>query len=300
MSLDLFQKLKANRSTSDNVSALLSQIDKSESKSYNDEREWKLTVDQAGNGSAIIRFLPGPKDEKFEKLYNHGFKNPLSGKWFIENCPTTIGLECPVCSENSKLWNTGIPQNQEIVRGRKRNLKYISNIYVVSDPKNPEAEGRVFLFKFGPKIFEKIKLAAKPLFPGVKPCNVFDLWDGANFQLLCTMVKKQRNYDSSVFEARGQLIQDEDVLKKIWDAQYDLSEFVDPSQFKSYEELEKKFKDFCSSGEETTSVRDHIQPEVYSSGTLDTSEDKSSKYQKFLDKFSNSSTEEEEGDDIPF
>jgi len=297
MPSDIFQKLKANRGTSDNVSSLLSQIDKVETKSFDDERQWKLTVDQAGNGSAIIRFLPGPKDEKFEKLYNHAFKNPLSGKWFIENCPTTIGLDCPVCSENTKQWSTGIPQNQEIVRVRKRNLKYISNIYVVADPKNKEAEGRVFLFKYGPKIFEKIKLAAKPLFPGVKPCNVFDMWEGANFQLLCTMVKKQRNYDSSVFESRSQLIEDEEVLQKIWESQFALSEFVDPAQFKSYVEIEKKFKDFCSSGETNSSVRDHIQPESYASGAVDTSEDKSSKYQKFLDKFSSSS---EEDDDIPF
>lgn len=196
------------------------------------------------------------------------------------------------CKENSVLWNTGVPQNQEIVRTRKRNLKYISNIYVISDPKNPENEGRVFLFKYGPTIFEKIKLAAKPVFPGIKPCNVFDLWDGANFQLVCTLVKKQRNYNSSVFESRSQLVADEEVLKKIWECQYALNEFVDPAQFKRYEELEKKFKDVCSGGESTSTVREHIKSEIQ----LDTSEDKSTKYQKFLDKFSSS----EEDDETPF
>ena len=193
---------------SGSVDSLIKNIEKN-TKSFVDDRAWKPTVDTNGNGFAIIRFLPISRLDMelvdnaddaapYVKYYNHAFKNVVSGKWFIENCPTSIGLECPCCISNTKLWQSGIEANRDIVsKHRKRQTKFVANIYVIQDPKNPEAEGKVFLFTFGPKILEKIKSCSQKEFPDSVPFNPFDFWKGANFRLKIKDVKGQRNYDSS-------------------------------------------------------------------------------------------------------
>lgn len=207
-----------------------------------DERFWTPTVDKAGNGYAVIRFLPAPGDEEetFVQLFSHAFQGP--GGWYIENSLTTIRQEDPVSEYNSKLWNSGIEANKEIARKQKRKLTYISNIYVVSDPGNPDNEGKVFLFKYGKKIFDKIKEAMVPQFADEIAVNAFDLWSGANFKLKIRNLDGYRNYDKSEFDSPGPLFKDDDELERIWKQEYSLQDLVAPNQFKSYEELKKKLQ----------------------------------------------------------
>lgn len=209
-----------------------------------DERYWTLTTDDAGNGYAVIRFLPAPDGEEypFVKMYNHAFKDPKTGKWYIENSRTTIGEADPVGEANSELWNTGTDANKEIVRARKRQLKYISNILVISDPKNPENEGKVFLFKYGAKIFGMIENALEPKFPDETPYNPFDFWQGADFKLKAHVVEKQRSYERSGFDAPKPLFDGDDAaLEQLWAKQYSLQAEIAPDKFKSYEQLKTRF-----------------------------------------------------------
>lgn len=247
----------ASLKKSGNVESLLKNIEKSSSKSYVDDRQWKPTVDTSGNGFAIIRFLPISDSDiqlvedaddalPYVKYYTHAFKNLINGKWFIENCPTSIGGECPVCERNTKLWNSGIESNKDIVsKHRKRQTKFVANIYVIQDPKNPEAEGKTFLFTFGPKILDKIKACSVKEFPDSVPFNPFDLWKGANFRLKIKNDKYgQRNYDASSFDKPEPLSTDDSLLEKIWESEYGLNEsFLGKSQFKTYNELEKRLND---------------------------------------------------------
>lgn len=208
---------------------------------FSDDRFWAPEVDKTGNGYAIIRFLPEVDGENvpFVKIFNHGFKEGT--QWFIENCPTSIGLPCPVCDNNSVLWKTGIKENQQIVRDRKRKIQYISNILVLQDSKHPENEGKNFLFKFGSKIFEKIAQAIEPEFEDETPFNPFDFWEGANFKIKIRNVEGFRSYDKSEFDSPEALLEgDEEMLEALWKKQYKLQEFLDSSQFKSYNELEGK------------------------------------------------------------
>lgn len=219
--------------------------------SYGDDRVWKLEVDKAGNGTAVIRFLPrtiktvNGVEEMDElpwiRIYNHGFQGP-TGRWFIEECPSTIGKECPVCQANSELWNSGIEANKEIVRKRKRRMSYIANVLIISDPKHPENEGQVRLFKFGKKIFDKIMDKARPTFEDEDPVNVFDLWAGADFKLRQRKVEGYPNYDQSVFMESSQIADSDEAILEIVNRQYLLKEFTDPSKFKPFEELDKKMK----------------------------------------------------------
>ena len=212
-----------------------------------DERFWELPVDKSGTGSAVIRFLPAPADHELPYVlrYAHGFQNKTSGKWLIENCPTTMGQNtpCPICERNSELWNTGLESNKTIVRERKRGLSYFSNIYVVNDPVNPENNGKVFLFRFGPKIFEKITNKISPEFADETPVNVFDFWEGANFRLKAVKVAGQRSYDHSSWDTEGPLFkcasEDElnSKLEEVYNSEYSLKELVDPKEFKSYDQL---------------------------------------------------------------
>lgn len=206
-----------------------------------DKRFWAPQRDKAGNAYAVIRFLPEIKegDVPFVKVFDHGFKGP--GGWYIEKSLTTIGKDDPVSEFNSKLWDSGIEANKEIARRQKRRLKYISNIYVVSDPKNPENEGKVFLFRYGKKIFDKINEKMNPQFPDEKPAYPFDWFEGCNFKLKVHMVGEFPNYDKSEFESSSQLA-DEKRMMQIAQQRYDLSEFVDPKRggFKSYEELKRR------------------------------------------------------------
>ena len=205
-----------------------------------DDRLWKLECDKANNGYAVIRFLPAPdgEDLPFVKVYSHAFQGP--GGWLIDNCLTTLGQNCPVCEANRELWNTGSKDNQSIVRDRKRKLSYFANIYVVKDPVNPANEGRVFLYKFGKKIFDKITAAMQPEYEDEQAIDPFDFWQGANFKMKIKNVAGYRNYDSSEFAKPEPLLDDDDALEAIWKKQYSLEEFTRPDQFKTYEELEKR------------------------------------------------------------
>lgn len=212
-----------------------------------DTRFWKLERDKAGNGMAVIRFLPAPAVDGDDALpwvryFDHGFKGP-SGKWYIENSLTSIGQKDPVSEYNSSLWNASSDENswqRKQARDQKRRLHYIANIYVIKDPANPENEGKVKLFKFGKKIFDKITLAMNPEYEGDSPMNPFDLWNGANFKLRTRTVAGYPNYDQSVFESSKPLSDDDAELEKIWKSEYSLKEFLDSKNYKTYDELKKR------------------------------------------------------------
>ena len=217
-----------------------------EKKGYGDDRFWKLEGDKAGNGTATLRFLPRVEGDELPwvRIFSHGFQGP-TGKWYIENSLTTLGENDPVGELNSQLWNSGIEANKEIARVQKRRLSFIANVLVVSDPKHPENEGKVFLFKFGKKIFDKIMDKARPTFEDEKPVNVFDLWAGANFKLRMRKVAGYTNYDESNFMEPAE-IGDEDTLLTVVNSQHKLSEFTDRKNFKSYDELKKKLDEVLS------------------------------------------------------
>jgi len=205
-----------------------------------DDRYWKPEMDKSGVGSAIIRFLPAPEGEDLPwvKMYSHGFQGP--GGWYIENSLTTIGQKDPVSEYNRGLWNSGSEKDKETVRKQKRKLSYFANIYVVKDPAHPENEGKVFLFKFGKKIFDKILNAMQPEFDDEDPINPFDFWTGANFRLKIRKVEGYWNYDKSEFDSSSPLMDDDDALEAIWKKEYSLSATLAADQFKSYDELEKR------------------------------------------------------------
>lgn len=237
-----FDALKKNRSKSlDKLNAQLSQIAQ---KSYSDPNEgkfWKPTRDKAGNGFAIIRFLPAPAGEEmpFVRMWDHGFQGP-TGLWYIENSLTTINKDDPVSELNSKLWNSGVEADKEQARKQKRRLKYIANIYVVKDSANPENEGKVFLYSFGKKIFDKLNDLMNPSFEDESPVNPFDLWEGADFRLKIRQFEGYPNYDKSEFDSPSPLLDDDDKLEEIWKQEHSLQEIVDPKHFKSYDELKAK------------------------------------------------------------
>ena len=225
---------------------LLQQVQKDESpatekKSYVDERLWKPNVDKSGNGYAVIRFLPAPKGEELPwvRVWNHAFQGP-TGQWFIENSLTTLNQKDPVSEYNSQLWNSGVESDKEIARKQKRKLQYYSNIYVVSDPSNPENEGKVFLYKYGKKIFDKLMEAMQPAFEDETPINPFDLWEGANFKLKIRKVDGYWNYDKSEFESTSPLKGSDTELESIYNGEHSLADFVAPSNFKSYDELKAR------------------------------------------------------------
>jgi hypothetical protein len=235
-----FQNLKKQSKLGSLTEKLVREVEKMSSSSSKDERVWSLNVDKTGNGYAVIRFLPSPEGEDlpFVKVYSHAFQGP--GGWLIDNCLTTLNQKCPVCEHNSTLWNSGVDANKEIARKQKRKLTYVSNIYVVKDPTNPENEGKVFLFKYGKKIFDKLTAAMQPEFEDEQAIDPFDFWNGANFKLKAKNVAGYRNYDSSEFASPSALNDDDEVLEAIWKKQYSLSEFVSPTEYKSYEELKKR------------------------------------------------------------
>ena len=229
-----------------NYQSLASEMDKmaKKSESYKDDRMWKADTDKTGNGYAEIRFLPAPdgEDLPWARVWNHGFRGP--GGWYIENSLTTIGLKDPVSEMNSQLWASGSDDDKKIARDRKRKLSYISNILVVSDPKNPQNEGKVFLFRYGKKIFEKIQEAMNPQFQDEKPTNPFDFWNGATFKLKIRQVEGYTNYDRSEFSAPSAVLGGDDAaIEKLLKKQYSLKEFTDPKSFKTYEELKTRLRD---------------------------------------------------------
>ena len=221
----------------------------SESNNKNDDRYWQPEVDKAGNGYAVIRFLAPPKGEELPwvRIWNHGFQGP-TGKWYIENSLTTLGKQDPVSELNTELWNSGSEANKEVARKQKRKLTYITNILVVQDTKHPENEGKVFLYKFGKKIFDKIKDVAEPQFEDEKPLNPFDFWEGANFKLKIRNVEGYRNYDKSEFDSPSPVSNDDSIIESIWGKQHSLTAFLEPKNFKSYDELKKKLNMVLSNG----------------------------------------------------
>lgn len=237
-----FDALKKSRSKS--LDKLNEQLDKISSKSYSDPNEgkfWKPTRDKAGNGFAIIRFLPAPAGEEmpFVRIWDHGFQGP-TGQWYIENSLTTLNQDDPVSEYNSKLWNTGLESDKELARKQKRRLKYVANVYVVKDSGNPENEGKVFLYQFGKKIFDKLNDLMNPSFEDEDPVNPFDLWEGANFRLKIRQFEGYPNYDKSEFDAPSALFDDDDKLESVWQKEHSLQELLDPKNFKSYAELKTK------------------------------------------------------------
>lgn len=247
-----FASLK--QTSQDSLRKLTEQMNKmnpdSDSKKSGDENFWKPTVDKAGNGSAIIRFLPAPEGEDvpFVRYWDHGFQGP-GGKWYIEKSLTSIGEKDPVAEYNSKLWkesdNDDSPQRKQ-ARKQKRRLHYVANIYVVKDPGNPENNGKVFLYDFGKKIFEKLNSLMHPVEDGIeekKPINPFDLWTGANFYLRMRQVDGYRSYETSSFGESKPLLDDDKQLEAVWKQEHSLKAFLDPSKYKSFAELEKRLSD---------------------------------------------------------
>jgi hypothetical protein len=210
---------------------------------FTDDRFWELKTDKSGTGTAIIRFLMAPEGEDFPftRFWEHAFKGP--GGWCWQNCLTSIGKDCPICQANSVLWNTEIEANKEVARKRKRKLKYVANILVVKDPKSPENNGKVFLFKFGAKIFEKLNDLMSPVVEGVEPQNPFDFWEGSNFQLIQTKGEGgYPNYDKSKFDNISAISAKDKDIEAIWKQEHKLAEFLDPKKFLSEADLKAKFE----------------------------------------------------------
>jgi len=237
-----FAALKKNRSGS--LDKLNKQLEQISSKSYSDPNEgkfWKPTRDKAGNGFAIIRFLPAPGEEDmpFIRVWDHGFQGP-TGLWYIENSLTTINQDDPVSEFNSKLWNTGNESDKDQARKQKRRLKYVANVYIVKDSGNPDNDGKVFLYSFGKKIFDKLNDMMNPSFEDENPVNPFDLWEGANFRLKIRQFEGYPNYDKSEFDSPEPLFEDDGKLEELWKSEHSLNELVDAKNFKPYAELKAK------------------------------------------------------------
>lgn len=256
---------------SNDFSALLKKVDEINKPTYDrDETDnyWKPTQDKAGNALAVIRFLPGPAVDGEEALpwtqyWDHGFQNKLTGKWYIEKSLTTLGQKDPVSEYNTQLWNASADDNspeRKQAREQKRRLHYVSNIYVVSDPKNPQNEGKVFLFKYGKKIFDKITKMMNPDLESEAKVNPFNLWNGANFKLKMTRQSGYPNYDESVFLAPGPLSDDDAELERIWKTEYSLKEIIDPKNFKTYDQLKARLDDV--NGLTSDSTRTSRPPKV--------------------------------------
>jgi len=264
-----FSDLKKQSKLGNLTAKLVKEVEKMNTSSgSSDDRLWKLDVDKSGNGYAVIRFLPAPNGEDlpFVKLYSHAFQGP--GGWYIENSLTTLGGKDPVSELNSELWNNGTDAGKELARKQKRKLTYVSNIYVVKDPTNPSNEGKVFLFKYGKKIFDKLTAAMQPEFEDEEAIDPFDFWQGANFKLKAKNVAGYRNYDSSEFAAQGALLDDDDAMEAIWKKQYSLAELVAADQFKSYDDLKKRL-DYVLGSKGSRRVDEEVaEEEEYSRGPV--------------------------------
>ena len=260
---------------SNSLDKLLGEVQKEnapqEKKSYKDERLWKPEVDKSGNGYAVIRFLPAVEGEDmpWAKVWNHAFQGP-TGQWYIDNSLTTLGQKDPVSEMNSAYWNTGIESDKEIARKQKRKLQYFSNIYVVSDSKHPENEGKVFLFRYGKKIFDKLMAAMQPEFEDEKAINPFDFWEGANFKLKIRKVAGYWNYDSSDFDSAKALFDNDEQIEEVWKQQYPLAEFSAASNFKSYEELKTRLDAVLSGSVTVGNVTNEMEDAPIAAPVVDT------------------------------
>ena len=277
-----FKDLKNNRMN--NLQSLTKQVEKlAEKPSYEDERIWKCERDKTGNGYAVVRFLPAPTNEDvpWVRLWSHGFKGP--GGWYIENSLTTprsdapSGTDDPVSKANTTLWNSGIESDKNIARDRKRKLSYYSNILILEDSTNAQNEGKVFLFRYGKKIFEKIESVMNPEFKDEEPMNPFDFWSGANFKLKIRQVEGYANYDKSEFASPSPLFDGDDAkLEDVWKQQHSLQGLLAPENFKSYQELEARFNTVTASGtgsDYNETIEESSADPVASPATESTSED---------------------------
>jgi hypothetical protein len=259
-----FENMKSNsRSSFEKLTGELDKLSK-KSDSYKDDRIWKPELDKASNGYAVIRFLPAPKNEDLPwvRVFNHGFKGP--GGWYIENSLTTLGQKDPVSEMNTQLWNSGVESDKDIARNRKRRLSYYANILVVSDPKNPENDGKVFLYKFGKKIFDKIMEKMQPEFDDETAVNPFDFWTGANFRLKVRKVAGFVNYDKSEFEDASPILDGDDAkLEELWQKQYSLADFTSASNFKTYDELKAKLNNVLGGNTRFTETAEETKEESF-------------------------------------
>jgi hypothetical protein len=259
-----FENLKKQSKLGSLTSKLVKEVEKmSTGESGADDRFWKPEVDKVGNGFATIRFLPAPEGEDlpWSKVWSHAFQGP--GGWYIENSLTTLNQKDPVSEHNRGLWNSGNEKDKETVRKQKRKLSYYANIYVVKDPTNPQNEGKVFLYKFGKKIFDKIMAAMQPEFEDEESINPFDFWQGANFKLKIRKVDGYWNYDKSEFESPSPLLNDDDALEALWKKENSLAEFLSASNFKSYEDLEKRLNQVLGGKQPQRKIDSEVQDEEY-------------------------------------
>ena len=261
-----FESLKQSSGNFDKITkALEASSEKPEAKSsnkYQDDRLWKPELDKTGNGYAVLRFLPASSGEEmpWQRVWSHAFQD--KGGWYIENSLTTLNQKDPVSEENTRLWNTGVDSDKEIARKRKRKLSYYANILIVSDPKHPENEGQVKLYKFGKKIFDKITEAMKPEFEDETPINPFDFWEGANFKLKIRKVDGYWNYDKSEFDSKTAIAPNDEAIEEIWNKQFPLKPFLADENFKSYDELKAKLDKVLSGVRNTGTAEDVAIPPV--------------------------------------
>ena len=261
-----FASMKKN--TQSEIERLSKEMEKQGGKEgfQKDERLWSLTRDKSGAGLAVIRFLPAPEGEEIPlvRVFSHGFQG--KGGWFIENCPTTLGRKCPVCEANTELWNSGIEDDKKIARDRKRKLSYISNILVVSDPSNKSNEGKVFLYKYGKKIFDKLQEAMNPSDPEEAKFNPFDFWKGANFKLKAHLESGYVSYDKSGFSTPAALFEgDDSKLEALWKKQHSLKEFIAENQFKQYEELKTRYEQVMKTSSASSVKAEDAEPDDFRS-----------------------------------
>ena len=257
MSNSFSQLKKSSKSSLDSLTSELNKLSEKQSgggANGPDERFWKLTVDKAQNGHAIVRFLPAPSGESLPwvRIFSHAFQG--TGGWYIEKSLTTLGKKDPVSEYNTELWNSGVDANKDIARKQKRKLQYVSNILVVSDPANPENEGKVFLYQYGKKIFDKIQDVMHPEFEDEQAVNPFDFWAGANFRLRARKVEGYRNYDKSDFDSVSVVSEDDETLEKLWNSQHSLEGLVAHAQFKSYDDLKARFYRVLGASDSSSSV----------------------------------------------
>ena len=269
------QALKKSNSLDKLLGAVQTENAPQEKKSYADERLWKPVVDKSGNGYAIIRFLPAVEGEDlpWAKVWNHAFQGP-TGQWYIENSLTTIGQNDPVSEMNSAYWNSGVESDKEIARKQKRKLQYFANILVIKDSANPQNEGKVMLYRFGKKIFDKCMEAMQPAFEDENPVNPFDFWEGADFKLKIRKVDGYWNYDKSEFDAPSPIFKNDDEIEAVWKKQYPLAEFSAESNFKSYDELKKRLDTVLAGTTTVGNVTTLMEDEpIVSTPTVDTKEE---------------------------
>ena len=269
-------QLKKSNSLDKLLGAVEKENSPQEKKSYVDERLWKPELDKTGNGYAVIRFLPAidGEDLPWVKVWNHAFQGP-TGQWYIENSLTTLGQKDPVSEMNTAYWNSGVESDKEIARRQKRKLQYFSNIYVVSDPKHPEKEGKVFLFRFGKKIFDKLMESMQPAFDDEVAVNPFDFWKGANFKLKIRKVDGFWNYDKSEFENPSPLFDNDDAIEEVWKQQYSLADFTAPTNFKSYDELKTRLDTVLAGTTTVGNVTTLMEDEPVAPSVVDTKEEPS-------------------------